>query len=265
MKPTDLTPRLELAVDAACRAGELTLHHFNRVDLTVERKGDGTPVTVADREAEDYLRGRITAAFPDDAILGEEMPDHPGSSGFRWILDPIDGTKSFIHGVPLYGTLVGVEYDKQSVIGVVVLPALQEYVYAASGQGAWWHHGNSDKPRRARVSQVDRLDEAAFCTTSISEFVRTHRFAVYEQLRAACRLARGWGDCYGYVLVATGRAEIMIEPQLSLWDMAALPPIFQEAGGSFSDWQGTPTIYTGEGLATNGRLREQVLAITRGR
>jgi len=265
MNDADLKARLELAVDAARRAGELTLQYFNRPDLLVERKRDGTPVTVADRQAEEYLRNRIAAAFPDDAVLGEEMPERPGTSPFRWIVDPIDGTKSFVHGVPLYGTLVGVEYDKQSVIGVVVLPALEEYVYAARGQGAWWHLRGADKPRQARVSQVDRLEEATFCITSVGEFVRAGRLSVYDELLGKCRLVRGWGDCFGYMLVATGRAEIMIEPELSLWDVAALLPILEEAGGTFTDWEGNPTIYSGEGVATNGRLREKVLAITRGK
>ncbi|HSW45453.1 MAG TPA: histidinol-phosphatase [Phycisphaerae bacterium] len=264
MNAPDIKPRLELALDAARRAGRLTLKHFNRPGLDIEQKRDGTPVTVADRQAEEFLRKMIVEAFPDDAILGEEMPDRPGSSGFRWIIDPIDGTKSFIHGVPLFGTLVGVEFDKQSVIGVIVLPALDEYVYAAVGQGAWHQRGWSE-PRRAKVSEVDRLKDATFCTTSVSEFVIRGRDTVYDELRERCRLARGWGDCYGYVLVATGRAEIMIEPQLSLWDMAALPPILAEAGGYFGDWKGTPTIYAGDSLATNAHLREQVLAITRGK
>lgn len=265
MSQTDLKARLELALDAACRAGELTLGHFNRPDLQVERKRDGTPVTAADRQAEEYLRSRIAAGFPEDAILGEEMPDRPGTSGYRWILDPIDGTKSFVHGVPLFGTLVGVEFEQRPAIGVVVLPALEEYVYAVCGQGAWWHTRGAEKPRPARVSQVDRLDEATFCATGVNEFVRTGRFSAYDELRGKCRLVRGWGDCYGYFLIATGRAEIMIEPELSLWDMAALPPILEEAGGTFTDWEGNPTIYSGEGVATNGQLREQVLAITRGK
>ena len=265
MDDSDLKVRLDLAVDSARRAGEVTLQYFCRPELSVDRKYDGTPVTAADREAEGYLRSRIIEAFPADAILGEEMEDRPGDSGFRWILDPIDGTKSFIHGVPLYGTLVGVEYEKQCVVGVIVMPALEECVYAARGLGAWWQRQGEREPRRARVSQVDELSEATFCTTSVSEFVRAGRHDVYEQLRAGCRQARGWGDCYGYVLVATGRAEIMIEPELSLWDMAALPPILEEAGGSFTDWNGNASIYTGEGVGVNGCLRERVLEITRGR
>ncbi len=262
---TQIKARLEVAIEAARNAGELTLRHFNRPGLTIEQKRDGTPVTIADREAEEYLRARIIESFPADAILGEELPDRPGTSGFRWILDPIDGTKSFIHGVPFYGTLIGVELEERSVVGVVVLPALGEIVWAAQGQGAWWQQRGWDHPRRAQVSTIDTLAEATMCTTSISEFVRSGRAGAYEQLRSSCGLARGWGDCYGYVLVATGRAEIMIEPRLNLWDMAALPPILSEAGGAFTDWEGRPTIYTGEGLGTNAVIHEKVLLATRGK
>ena len=265
MNENDLKTRLDLAIDAARQAGSLTLRYFNQPNLNVERKRDGTPVTAADRQAEEYLRSRIIQAFPADAILGEEMPDRPGDSGYRWIIDPIDGTKSFIHGVPLYGTMVGVEHDQQSVLGVVVLPALDEYVYAARGQGTWWVPRGEPQPRRAQVSRVDQLQEATFCGTSVNEFVRTGRLSAYDELRGQCRLTRGWGDCYGYVLIATGRAEVMIEPELNLWDMAALPPILEEAGGSFTDWEGNPTIHNSEAVATNGWLRECVLAVTRGK
>lgn len=262
MRDSDLRARLELAVSAGRNAGARTLKYFCQSGLQVDSKKDGTPVTVADREAELWLRSEIDLAFPEDGILGEEFLDRQGSSGYRWILDPIDGTKSFLQGVPLYGTLVGVEYEGQCVIGVVVLPGLDEYVFAARGHGTWHAQGTSE-PRRAHVSSVSKLADAAFCTTSVSAFEKTKRQAVYDRLRAGCRLTRGWGDCYGYVLVATGRAEIMIDPELSVWDMAPLPVILEEAGGTFTDWQGNPTIYNAEGLATNRHLFDAVLAITR--
>ncbi len=324
MTDQDVKDRLELAVAAARKAGQLTLAYFQQSGLAVERKTDGTPVTVADRSAEELLREEIERAFPRDAILGEEWPDRPGNSGFQWYLDPIDGTKSFVHGVPLYGTLVGVEYagggvtesadgwptssggggaidsqwESQSlqnvhssaaiappgpedlghpssrlschgpyagrcVLGVVVLPALGEYVYAARGQGAWHVRGDS-APCRARVSSVSKLEDSLFCFTSVSEFHKRGREAAFETLRSGCRLARGWGDCYGYVLVATGRAEVMVDPTLNVWDMAALPAILEEAGGTFTDWQGNATIRGGEGVGTNGRVFEEVMGVTRG-
>ena len=152
MTNDDLTPRLELALTAAREAGAITLRYFCHDNYAVELKHDLSPVTVADREAEQHLRRRIAAAFPDDAILGEELADRPGRSGYRWILDPIDGTKSFISGVPLYATLVGVEYEGKSVIGVIHVPALDETVYAAVGHGAWFARGAAT-PRPARVSE----------------------------------------------------------------------------------------------------------------
>lgn len=264
MAGDDLKARLGVAVEAARKAGRVTLEYFRRSDLAVERKSDGTPVTIADRLAEELLRGEIERVFPEDAIRGEEWPDRPGDSGFQWYLDPIDGTKSFVHGVPLYGTLVGVEYGGRCVLGVVVLPALGEYIYAARGQGAWHVCGESS-PCRARVSEVGRLDDSLFCFTSVSEFHKRGREAGFELLRSGCRLARGWGDCYGYVLVATGRAEVMVDPVLSVWDMAALPAILEEAGGTFTDWQGNATIHGGDGVGTNGKVFEQVMAVTRGR
>ena len=262
-KPSDeIGARLDLAVEAALEAGRITLEYFRREDLEVERKGDDSPVTAADRAAEEHLRRRIAGVFPDDAILGEEFPEKAGSSGYRWILDPIDGTKSFIHGVPLYGTLVGVEHQGESVLGVILIPALDEYVYAAAGGGAWYVRGNA-APRPAKVSQCSKLAEGLFVTSEVICFDEVRREQVYKQLEATARLARTWGDCYGYLLVATGRAELMVDPYMSVWDAAALLPILQEAGGSFTDWQGRATIHSGEGIATNGHILAEVLAVTK--
>jgi len=194
--------------------------------------------------------------------LGEELPDRPGDSGFRWILDPIDGTKSFIHGVPLYATLVAVECEGQSVLGVIRIPALDECVYAARGLGAWYLHADQP-PRRAHVSQRQPLAKAMFVTSEVLSFDRTGRRAAYDRLQAAVRLARTWGDGYGYLMVATGRAEVMVDPIMALWDAAAMPVILEEAGGTFTDWRGNPSYQAGEGIATNGLLLEEVLAAVR--
>jgi histidinol-phosphatase len=257
-----LLHRLEVGRAAAAEAGRLTLEYFRKSDLAVERKSDTTPVTVADREAERLLRAQIAAAFPDDGILGEEFPDSPGISGYRWILDPIDGTKSFIHGVPLYGTLIGMEHDSKSVLGIICLPALDECIYAAKGHGAWYVRGEA-APVAARVSPTGRLADSLFCTTSVKSFATRRAMPIYERLQSATRLSRTWGDCYGYMLVATGRAELMIDPAMNVWDAAAILPILEEAGGTFTDWQGRATIHSGEGIATNGLVLEEVLAITR--
>ena len=262
MNDQELKDRLEFAVAIAREAGEITLKYFRQKSLVVERKGDDSPVTVADRESEKHLRAKITEVYPDDAILGEEFGEVAGTSGYRWILDPIDGTKSFIHGVPLYGTLVAVEHGGEGVVGVIMIPAFQECVYAAKGLGAWYTRETAD-PVKARVSDCPRLGEGLFLTSEVICFGEVGREEAYARLQSQARLARTWGDCYGYMLVATGRAEAMIDPYLSLWDAAALQPIIEEAGGSFSDWKGNPTIQSGEAVATNAAIRDEVLAITR--
>lgn len=257
--------RLTLAVAVARAAGAETLRHFRNAALAVERKGDGSPVTAADRAAETLLREQIAAAFPDDAILGEELGEKPGTSGYRWVLDPIDGTKSFITGVPLYTTLVAVLQDDRPLLGVIFAPATSEIVYAAAGQPAWYAVGD-DAPIRARVSQVERLAEATYVTTEVVNFDRAGKNGarqVHNQVEAACRLTRTWGDGYGYLLVATGRADVMIDPVVNLWDAAVCQPVIEGAGGHFSDWQGRPTVHTGNAVATNSQLAGLVLSITR--
>ena len=264
MSQDAIKQRLDLAIKSAKSAGEITLKYYQQSTLQVETKSDESPVTIADRQAEEHLREEITKAFPEDAILGEEFPEKEGTSGFRWILDPIDGTKSFIHGVPLYGTLIGVEFESQPTIGVINHPPLNEMVYAMKGGGAWYVR-NQQSPLAAKVSNVEKLSDSLFSTTSVKEFDKTNRREVYEQLLQTAKLSRGWGDCYGYTLVATGRAEVMVDPAMHVWDCAALMPIIEEAGGSFTDWQGTPTIHSEEAIATNGKILEEVLAITKGK
>jgi len=259
----ELDARLEFAVNIARQAGELTLRFFRSSSLKSQQKGDGSPVTEADRGAEELLRRLILEQFPEDAILGEEFGETGGSSGFRWILDPIDGTKAFIAGVPLYTTLVAVLEGESPQIGVINAPAAGEMVYALRGKGCWHTLGNG-QPRQAHVSEISNLGEAACVTSSIKSFTTERKIdarPVWDQLQAACRISRTWGDAYGYLLVATGRAEIAIDPAMSLWDTASLLPIIEEAGGKFFDWQGRPTIHSGESVATNAALAEQVLEI----
>ncbi|MHC4820002.1 MAG: histidinol-phosphatase [Planctomycetota bacterium] len=252
---------LTFAVDAALAAGAATLEHFGAAGLEVETKDDGSPVTRADREAERILRRCIETAYPDDGILGEEFGGDRSDAARRWILDPIDGTKSFARGVPLYGTLVALEEEGRAVLGVVYLPALGEMVYAARGEGAWWRTGiggPKEEVRPARVSTVDRVDEALFCTTSLRTFERTGRSGLYDRLSAAARVSRGWGDCFGHALVATGRAEIMVDPIVSVWDVAPLQPIVEEAGGVFMDLSGRSTHRGGSGISTNRGLADTI-------
>ena len=261
MNDREILERLQLAVEIANEAGQITLQFFQQ-PIDVELKADSSPVTIADREAELYLRQRISIEFPHDAILGEEFDERAGNSGYRWILDPIDGTKSFISGVPLYSTLIGVEHGGRSVVGVIQIPALRECAFAAKGHGAFYSRGNSE-PVQARVSSKTKLAESLFCTSEVKTFGQYGRQAAYHSLQQATRLGRTWGDGYGYLLVATGRAELMVDPKMSIWDCAALQPVLEEAGGTFTDWSGQPTIHSGEGIATNGHVLEEVLAVTR--
>jgi histidinol-phosphatase len=254
----DLKSRLEFALDVARRASELILGYYQSTSLAVETKRDTSPVTVADREAERLIRDGMQRQFPNDGVLGEELGETPGSNGFRWILDPIDGTKSFIHGVPLFGTLIGLEYCGAMVLGVCRFPALDEVIYAGHSQGAWWQVGRGD-PRRAQVSQVADLSESLFCVTTISGWERIGRYDAFERVRSIAKLTRGWGDCYGHALVATGRADVMIDPLMNAWDAAALVPIVQEAGGHFVDWDGRPSIHSGNGISVNALLKDTVL------
>lgn len=262
MQDADIKQRLEVAIAAAHEAGLETLKYFGSQTLQFERKSDDSPVTVADRQAEQLLRKTISDKFPDDGILGEEFGEQAGNSGFRWILDPIDGTKSFISGVPLYGTLIGVEHDQRSLIGVIHIPGLGETVYAASGQGAWYTRADNP-PREARVSEVKSLADGLFVTSQVDSYSTRGADQAYRALERSAYITRTWGDCYGYLLVATGRAEVMIDPVMSIWDAAAIEPVLQEAGGCFVDWRGQSTIYSGEGIGCNRHVLDEVLAITR--
>ncbi len=258
----DVSARLTLALEIAGAAGALTLQFFQQDSLQVDRKGDNSPVTQADRQAELLMRERIAAAFPDDAIIGEEHGEVAGTSGYQWILDPIDGTKSFIAGVPLYSVLVGVLRDGVSLIGVILAPGLGECVYAAKGQGAWWTKGGAE-PRPAKVSDRKSLADGVFITSQVDTFGERSAEDAYQRLERAAYITRTWGDGYGYLLIATGRAEAMVDPIMNIWDAAAIQPVLEEAGGTFTDWQGNPRIDGGEGVGTNGLVLDEVLQITR--
>ncbi len=263
---SEIAERLRFAVEIAGEAGDVTLRYFRRQDLLIETKADQSPVTIADRSAEELLRRRIDEQFSRDAIIGEEFGERTGQSGFQWVLDPIDGTKSFIHGVPLYTTLVAVLQNGDPQLGVIHTPALGETVYAALGGGCWHLRKAQAEPQQARVSTVASLSEGLLLTSEIEGFREHQRHDALElfmRLQQTARLARTWGDGYGYLMVATGRAEVMIDPIMNLWDAAPLLPIIEEAGGHFSDWNGNPTIRAGEAIAANGRVTDEVLAITR--
>ena len=254
----ELHELLEFAVTLARGAGDITLNYFRRQPET-SRKSDGSYVTIADREAEAYLRRQIAERFPDDGVLGEEEGEQPGRSGRRWIVDPIDGTFAFVHGVPLYGVLIALEIDAQPIAGVVNMPALGEVVSAAAGAGCFFN----GEP--ARVSTKSSLADSLLLCTNFQECARRGFGRAAELLQARARASRTWGDCYGYVLVATGRAELMLDPVMNLWDCAPLLPILEEAGGTFTDWNGARTIDGGNAVATNGILFDEVMALVKDR
>jgi histidinol phosphatase-like enzyme (inositol monophosphatase family) len=267
------TKRLDFAVAAAKAAGAIALRYFQDGALRVETKLDRSVVTEADRLAERQLRAAIGQDFPDDAIVGEEYGEKEGKSGWTWYLDPIDGTQAFVRGVPLFGTLIGAEYRGESKVGVIFLPALGEIVYAARGHGCFWERGmhwdglcgfSQVARTKAEVSPVSEMKSALFCTTWMQSFVATDRVDVFTRLCEATGVFRGWGDCYGYALVATGRAEIMVDPQLNVWDAAPMQVILEEAGGVYTTFEGQPDIHGGSGVATNGRLHASTLAVIKG-
>ncbi|MDB2686064.1 inositol monophosphatase [Mariniblastus sp.] len=267
--------RLELANRIAKSAGQVTLKYFQTDQFSVDYKGDGSPLTVADREAETHIREQIEAHFPDDAIQGEEFPTKPGTSGFGWILDPIDGTKSFISGVPLYGTMIAVEkigpaggidigdnadQPRQAIIGSVYFPGLDEGMYAARGHGAFSFKGDQE-PIPAKVSQRSEIGKSVLLTTSVSDFELRQSDQAFAKLANEFYFSRTWGDVYGYYLVAIGRAEAMVDPELNIWDVAAVQPIIEEAGGRFSDWNGDSKIDTGDAVGSNGKFHDEILRI----
>lgn len=258
-----LNAEVDLAVQAARRAGGIVMQYF-QAGVGVETKSDGSPVTIADQRAEEELRALILSRYPADGVVGEEFGEHAGTSGRRWVLDPIDGTKAFVHGVPLFGILIGLEADGESVLGVCYFPALDEMVYAADGLGSWWlpaGHKPNEPPIRARVSSVPRLADGLLLLNAYEYFEKTGRTAVFEPLCRAGKLSRGWADCYGQALVATGRAEAMVEPAMHVWDTAPFLPIVREAGGAFTDWKGKTTIHGGDSLTSNGLVHEELLRL----
>ncbi|MCB1015719.1 MAG: hypothetical protein KDB10_11460 [Acidimicrobiales bacterium] len=242
---------LDEAVELCRHAGDLTLRWFRSIELSVDHKGDGTPVTAADKAAERYLREELERRHPDDAIHGEEEADKPGTSGRRWIIDPIDGTKAFTKGVPLYCNLLALEDEHGIAIGVINLPGLDEVVYAGRGLGA---HCNGEP---ARVSPCEYLDEAYLTTSGFGGWSAAALEAVHD---AGIHL-RTWGDGFGYALVATGRVEAMVDQVASPWDIAPATVILEEAGGRFTSMRGEPGFHHGSGMGSNGVLHDELVEL----
>lgn len=241
---------LEAVSEAARAAGHVALAHF-RSRLDVEQKIDGSPVTIADRGAEQRAREWIAARFAHDGIAGEEFGVERPDAPRRWIIDPIDGTKSFIHGVPLWGTLIAVCEREEVIAGAAYFPALDEMLAAAFERGAWWNG------TRCQVSAVSRMEQATVLTTDHRFLPTPERQPGWRRLANRAAIARDWGDCYGYLLVATGRAEVMVDGILADWDAAALYPAIVEAGGEFTDCAGRRTPFGKSAVATNAALARE--------
>ena len=243
---------LDFALDAAWQAGCVTLGYY-QADIAVQRKDDNTPLTIADQQAEQKLREMITQQWPDHGIIGEEYGRTETNSKYTWVLDPIDGTKSFVSGVPLYANLLALLDGEKALIGIANFPALNEMVYAVRGEGCFWNG------RRCHVSDVTEMKDAVLLTSGLHYFGAKQ--GAWDRLLKASYIQRTWGDAYGYALVATGRAEIMADPAMYLWDSAPLQVIIEEAGGTFTDWKGNATIHNAESIATNGKLFDQIMEI----
>lgn len=257
MTDLPLAAMLDFARHLTQEAGRLTLRHF-QTTLRVESKSDSSPVTIADRQCEQFLRDAIARQYPHHGIFGEEFGATNPDSETRWWLDPIDGTQSFIRGVPIFGVMVGVEHRGEAVLGVVDFPALAETIWARHGGGAWWMVRG--ETRAAQVSATATLADATLLYTDPRGFASAGKQHAFEKLRSAAKFERTWGDCYGHALVATGRADLMLDPILNPWDACALMPILQEAGGHFFDWHGHANLHGGSGISTNATLRDQVLS-----
>lgn len=250
----DLDTVHKAAIEIANKGGDHTLNYFNK-SFDVERKSDDSPVTVADREAESIMREEITKRFPEHGIVGEEHDDYNAESSVQWILDPIDGTKSFIHGVPLYTTLIGVVVDDEPAVGIIYAPALDELCDAAKGKGARLNGSTCS------VRPCDDLSQASFMSTDCYTSAQFNYGDAFDALVKKSRIHRTWGDAYGHMLVATGRADLMFDPILNIWDAAPLLTVLREAGGVFCDTDGNETIQSGNGFSSSRELMPEILEV----
>jgi myo-inositol-1(or 4)-monophosphatase len=250
---------LDFAIETAWQAGKLTLGYYQQREMETEIKPDESPVTAADRLAEELVRERISRKYPDHAIVGEEYgAGESDDATHRWFIDPIDGTRSFVRGIPLYAVLLGLEINGKCEVGVAFYPVLKEMLAAATGEGCRWNG------RPAKVSEAATLREGILTHANAAAFETVGRGEAFIRLQRAAGYCAGWADAYAYLLVATGRAEVALDPIMSPWDCSPFPPIFREAGGYFGDWDGKETIYAQEALATTRKLLPEVLGLITG-
>ena len=251
---------LLLALNIVDRVDELTMERFNSTDLEVETKPDFTPVSDADKSAEQIVRDLLDRSRPNDSIYGEEQGGSLEHSARRWILDPIDGTKNFVRGVPVWATLLALEMDGEIVLGVVSAPALGRRWWAAKGMGAFVRVGKGEA-QPIRVSGVWRIDDASLSYSSLTGWEQRGQSESFHDLATACWRSRAYGDFWSYMMVAEGTVDIAAEPELELYDMAALVPIVQEAGGKFTSLEGEPGPWGTSAIASNTLLHEAALEV----
>jgi histidinol-phosphatase len=256
---------LALSQELADLADSITLRHFRSESLVVETKPDMTPVSQADREVEQAVRDELARARPGDVVIGEEFGSTEGadgsSGGRRWIIDPIDGTKGYVRGLPVWATLLALDQGDGLSVGIISAPALRRRWWAARGAGAYVSDGLAPGPRRIGVSGVRELGDAQLSYGDLEDWDGIGRLDALLELARRCWRARGLGDFWSYMLVAEGVAEIAVDPVVSVWDMAASQVIVEEAGGRQTDLSGASRPDGGSGLATNGLLHETALSI----
>jgi len=251
---------LALALELADAADTITLRRFGAVDLSVEAKPDLTPVSDADRAVESMLHDRLAELRPGDGMVGEEYGATGGNAERRWIVDPIDGTRNFVRGAPVWATLLALQDGDEIVLGVVSAPALGRRWWAVRGEGAWTkREGSSIRP--CRVSKVAELDDAFVSYSSLHGWEERGRLDGFLSLTRSVARTRGFGDFWSHMLVAEGAVDISCEPEVNLWDLAALQPIVEEAGGRFSDLSGVDRADGGSVVCSNGLLHDDVLAL----
>lgn len=247
-----MSPELKFALETITQAGEIALKYYGS-NTPIELKENDSPVTRADLECEQYIRDKISQAFPSYGVLGEEYGGEKENRDSTWVIDPIDGTKSFVRGVPLFGMLLGLQHEGKPTLGVAHFPALKETAWAEIGSGAYFNG------KRITVSNVSNLKNALLLSGSINSILENDRMAGYLMLALQSGITRTWCDAYGHVMVATGRAEIMLDPAVKIWDTCAIMPIVMEAGGTFTDFSGNERHDSGNVISTNKHFLQLVL------
>ncbi|OQW52182.1 MAG: hypothetical protein A4S09_09285 [Proteobacteria bacterium SG_bin7] len=257
----DLKKRVDFTLEVARNAGNIAATYYGTNKLNTEFKSDESPVTVADRACEKFIRERIEKVFPEDGIVGEEFGVKKGTSGLNWYIDPIDGTQSFVTGVPFFATMIAIETERDSIMGVVHFPILNETVFAYTGGGTWWKRHNTEKFERTFVTKTSSLSLARITSSSINYWKQTKREEILFDISKKVKWVHGWGDSFGQILVATGRLDLTLDPLMYDWDSMPLKPLVEEAGGIFSDFGGNRDPFGRSAFSCNPVLHEEVLKI----